>query len=233
MVSIKEAVRKRYAQLASASRPDCCGPDLYRGEDLGGLEHVADTSLGCGNPVALARLTEGQVVLDLGSGGGLDVFLAARRVGPTGKVIGLDMTDEMLDLARKNQAEAGIDNVEFLKGELEAIPLPDASVDVIISNCVINLSPEKDRALIEAFRVLRPNGTFAVSDIVLLDALPEDVAADVAAWTGCVAGALESNEYLRMLLDAGFRRPAIEITGRVAGAPPSVVGASITARRPE
>jgi SAM-dependent methyltransferase len=232
MVSIKEAVRKRYAQLASAPSSDCCAPDLYPGENLEGLEGAADASLGCGNPVAMADLAEGQVVLDLGSGAGLDAFLAARRVGATGKVYGLDMTDEMLDVARKNQAEAGIDNVEFLKGDLEDIPLPDASIDVIISNCVINLSPEKDRALAEAFRVLRPGGTFAVSDIVLLHPLPEDVAADVAAWTGCVAGALEANEYLQMLIDAGFRRPGIEITGRLVGAPPAVVGASITARRP-
>lgn len=232
MTSIKEAVRKRYAELAGRADTGCCGSDLYREEDLNGLEKAAGASLGCGNPVDMAGLTEGQVVLDLGSGGGLDVFLAARRVGPAGKVYGLDMTDEMLELARKNQAEAGVENVEFLKGELEDIPLPDASIDVIISNCVINLSPEKGRAITEAFRVLKPGGTLAVSDIVLLDRLPEGVADDVAAWTGCVAGALHADDYLRLLLESGFREPSIEITGMVPGGAGAMVGASIRARRP-
>jgi SAM-dependent methyltransferase len=234
MTSIKEAVRKRYAELAGQTNTSCCGPDLYGSEDLTDLDAAAGASLGCGNPIALASLTEGQVVLDLGSGGGLDVFLAARRVGSAGKVYGLDMTDEMLELARSNQAEAGVENVEFLKGELEEIPLPDGSVDVIISNCVINLSPDKPLALAEAFRVLAPGGMLAVTDIVLLDELPEAVAADVAAWTGCVAGALEANDYLRLLLKAGFEDPGVEVTGRVdaPGAEGAVVGASIRARKP-
>lgn len=237
---IRRAVRSRYSRLAQSGQP-CCDPgsscgcgSIYPQATISALpEDAIAVSAGCGNPTAIASLKPGMTVVDFGSGGGIDAFLAAKVVGPKGKVYGIDATHEMVLRARKTSRESGFENVEFRLGEIEHVPLESGVADVVISNCVINLSPEKDRALIEAFRVLRPNGTFAVSDIVLLDALPEDVAADVAAWTGCVAGALESNEYLRMLLDAGFRRPAIEITGRVAGAPPSVVGASITARRPE
>jgi arsenite methyltransferase len=172
-------------------------------------------SLGCGNPTALADLRPGEVVLDLGSGGGIDVLLSARRVGPSGKAYGLDMTDEMLALARENQAKAGATNVEFLKGEIEDIPLPDGSVDVIISNCVINLSLDKDRVLAEAFRVLRPGGRFAVSDIVFQGdtrLIPEHIMRSIEAWSGCVSGALEEQDYLRKLRRAGFADPSIEVT---------------------
>ena len=172
-------------------------------------------SLGCGNPTALADLRAGEVVLDLGSGGGIDVLLSARRVGPTGKAYGLDMTDEMLALARRNQRKAGVTNVEFLKGEIEDIPLPDASVDVIVSNCVINLSVDKDRVLAEAFRVLRPGGRFAVSDIVFqgdVSLVPDTVMRDIEAWAGCVAGALEEQDYLDKLRRAGFADASIEVT---------------------
>jgi len=179
-------------------------------------------SLGCGNPTALADLQPGDVVLDLGSGGGIDVLLSARRVGPTGKAYGLDMTDEMLALARQNQAKAGVTNVEFLKGEIEAIPLPDASVDVIISNCVINLSLDKDKVLAEAFRVLKPGGRFAVSDIVFqgdMSLIPETLLHDIEAWSGCVAGALEEQDYLQKLRRAGFADAAIEVTSVYDSAP--------------
>ena len=169
-------------------------------------------SLGCGNPTALAQLAEGETVLDLGSGGGIDVLLSARRVGPTGKVYGLDMTDEMLALARDNQRKAGIDNVEFLKGEIENIPLPDNSVDVIISNCVINLSGDKDRVLQEAFRVLKPGGRFAVSDVVTRGDVPAQVREQVLLWVGCIAGALRDEEYRDKLTDAGFQSIGIEPT---------------------
>src|SRR5690606_11958668 len=169
-------------------------------------------SLGCGNPTALAALAPGETVLDLGSGGGIDVLLSARRVGPTGKAYGLDMTDEMLALARANQARAGATNVEFLKGEIERIPLPDASVDVIISNCVINLSADKPQVLREAFRVLKPGGRFAVSDVVLRGTLPSEVQASVALFTGCVSGALEEEQYRRYLAEAGFTAIDIEPT---------------------
>ena len=172
-------------------------------------------SLGCGNPTALADLRAGEVVLDLGSGGGIDVLLSARRVGPTGKAYGLDMTDEMLALAHQNQRKAGVTNVEFLKGEIEDIPLPDASVDVIISNCVINLSVDKDKVLAEAFRVLKPGGRFAVSDIVFqgdVSLIPDKVMRDIEAWAGCVAGALEEQDYLDKLRRAGFADAAIEVT---------------------
>jgi SAM-dependent methyltransferase len=161
-------------------------------------------SLGCGNPTALAQLREGETVLDLGSGGGIDVLLSSRRVGPTGKVYGLDMTDEMLALARENQRVAGVGNVEFLKGELENIPLPPASVDVIISNCVVNLSADKDRALAEAFRVLKPGGRFAVSDVVVRGTVPDDVRRSVELWIGCLAGALEEKDFEAKLRKAGF-----------------------------
>ena len=169
-------------------------------------------SLGCGNPTALAQLQPGETVLDLGSGGGIDVLLSARRVGPTGKAYGLDMTDEMLALARENQKKAGVENVEFLKGEIEAIPLPDNSVDVIISNCVINLSGDKDRVLKEAFRVLKPGGRFAVSDIVTRGEVPEQIRKNVLAWAGCIAGALEESEYAGKLASAGFEAIGIEPT---------------------
>jgi len=169
-------------------------------------------SLGCGNPTALAELKPGETVLDLGSGGGIDVLLSARRVGPTGKAYGLDMTDEMLALARDNQRKAGADNVEFLKGEIEAIPLPDNSVDVIISNCVINLSGDKDQVLRETFRVLKPGGRFAVSDVVTRGAVPEQLRRDMLLWVGCIAGALEENEYRAKLTAAGFEAIGIEPT---------------------
>jgi ubiquinone/menaquinone biosynthesis C-methylase UbiE len=169
-------------------------------------------SLGCGNPTALAELKPGEVVLDLGSGGGIDVFLSARRVSPGGKAYGLDMTDEMLSLARENQRKAGIENVEFLKGEIEDIPLPDNSVDVIISNCVINLSADKDRVIQEAFRVLKPGGRFAVSDVVTRGEVPEEIRKNLLLWAGCVAGALEDTEYREKLADAGFEEIGIEPT---------------------
>ena len=167
-------------------------------------EEAVLASLGCGNPTALAKLNPGETVLDLGSGGGIDVLLSAKRVGPTGKAYGLDMTDEMLALARENQRKAGVDNVEFLKGEIENIPLPDNSVDVIISNCVINLSADKDRVLREAFRVLKPGGRFAVSDVVVRGEVPAEVRRSMELWVGCIAGALEEYEYVRKLAKAGF-----------------------------
>jgi arsenite methyltransferase len=187
--------------------------DLYAPDELQGLPLAAHlASLGCGNPTALAELHAGETVLDLGSGGGIDVLLSARRVGPTGFAYGLDMTDEMLELAERNRAEAGVENVRFLKGEIESIPLPDAAVDVIISNCVINLSADKDRVLREAHRVLRPGGRFAVSDVVIDGdiALPEAVKRDVLAWSGCVAGALSTHEYRAKLAAAGFTDVEIE-----------------------
>ena len=188
-------------------------------------------SLGCGNPTALADLRPGEVVLDLGSGGGIDVLLSARRVGPTGKAYGLDMTDEMLALARKNQATAGATNVEFLKGEIEHIPLPDDSVDVIISNCVVNLSTDKDRALAEAYRVLKPGGRFAISDILFqgdVSVVPDELMRDVEAWSACIAGALEEQDFLARLRKAGFADPSVEVTNvydgsaenNMCGAPP-------------
>ena len=169
-------------------------------------------SLGCGNPTALAELKPGEIVLDLGSGGGIDVLLSARRVGPTGKAYGLDMTDEMLALARENQRKAGIGNVEFLKGEIEHMPLPDESVDVIISNCVINLSADKDRVLGEAFRVLKPGGRFAVSDVVVRGEIPSEMRRNMELWAGCVVGALEETEYVRKLANSGFVNIGVEPT---------------------
>jgi SAM-dependent methyltransferase len=187
--------------------------NLYSAEEAGSLPDAAVlASLGCGNPTALAALEPGQTVLDLGSGGGIDVLLSARRVGSSGKAYGLDMTDEMLELARENQRKAGVANVEFLKGEIEAIPLPDESVDVVISNCVINLSADKPRVLAEAFRVLRPGGRFAVSDIVVRGAVPGPLRRSVELWAGCVAGALEEEEYARLLEEAGFTAVQIEPT---------------------
>ena len=218
---IKDTVKERYAAAALRAAKGgsaCCGgasaiagakdpitSDLYGADQTLGLPAAAvQASLGCGNPTALAELHEGQTVLDLGSGGGIDVLLSARRVGATGKVYGLDMTDDMLALARENQRAAGVSNVEFLKGELENIPLPDGSVDVIISNCVVNLSADKDRALSEAFRVLRPGGRFAVSDVVVRGAVPAEVRKNVELWIGCLAGALEEKEFEAKLKKVGF-----------------------------
>ena len=239
MADIKEAVRKRYATAALQVREtgSCCGPDPAAGDGLGAELYAAldtaglpDTarlaSLGCGNPTAVAALAEGEVVLDLGSGGGLDVFLSARRVGPGGKVYGLDMTDEMLELARRNQTEAGIENVEFLKGEIEAIPLPDNSIDVIISNCVINLSVDKPGVFREAHRVLKPGGRFAVTDIVTTRPFTEEEQSDLASWTGCLAGALYREDFVAGLEQAGFREVEMEVTHPVA---PDAVSAIIRA----
>jgi 2-polyprenyl-3-methyl-5-hydroxy-6-metoxy-1,4-benzoquinol methylase/catechol 2,3-dioxygenase-like lactoylglutathione lyase family enzyme len=225
---IRERVREKYGQVARtvAAGGGCCGGErdvAACGDPItGGLYEAGETawlpegavraSLGCGNPAALARLAPGETVLDLGSGGGIDVLLSARRVGPAGKVYGLDMTDEMLALARENQRRAGIDNVEFLKGEIERVPLPDESVDVVISNCVINLSADKDRVLGEAFRVLRPGGRFAVSDIVVRGAVPPEIRRSVELWIGCVAGALDEADYRARLARAGFVDVDIEPT---------------------
>ncbi len=231
MATTKEMVRQKYGEAALQARSGakagcgcgtssaCCDPDpitsnLYDDTQASAVPAAAMlASLGCGNPTALAELKPGEVVLDLGSGGGIDVLLSAKRVGPTGKAYGLDMTDEMLALARDNQVKSGLTNVEFLKGEIERIPLPDNSVDVIISNCVINLSGEKDRALAEAFRVLKPGGRFAVSDVVTRgDELPAAVRQSMELWVGCVAGALEENEYRHLLGRAGFEHVDIEPT---------------------
>jgi ubiquinone/menaquinone biosynthesis C-methylase UbiE len=194
----------------------CCDPitmNLYDEAQTNQVpEGALKASLGCGNPTALAQLNPGETVLDLGSGGGIDVLLSARRVGPTGKAYGLDMTDEMLALARENQSQAGVENVEFLRGEIENIPLPDNSVDVIISNCVINLSADKDRVLREAFRVLKPGGRFAVSDVVVHGDVPAEVRQNVLLWVGCIAGALQDTEYISKLGDAGFEAIEIEPT---------------------
>jgi SAM-dependent methyltransferase len=222
----KEVVREHYrklAQRAAGKGASCCGggensacgdpitSNLYSIEEIGGLPlEVLQASLGCGNPTAVAELKPGEVVLDLGSGGGIDVLLSARRVGPTGKAYGLDMTDEMLALARENQRKAAIENVEFLKGEIEQIPLPDNSVDVIISNCVINLSANKDRALAEALRVLRPGGRLAVADIVVRGEMPTELRRYVELLVGCIAGALGDDEYRRKLTAAGFEAVEIE-----------------------
>ena len=224
-MDIKDAVRDKYAQaaihVAGGGRACCAGPccgspadpitsDLYEREQIAALPREAvDASLGCGNPAALAELRPGDTVLDLGSGGGIDVLLSARRVGPTGKAYGLDMTDEMLALALENQRKAGIDNIEFLKGEIENIPLADNSVDVIISNCVINLSADKDRVFAEAFRVLKAGGRFAVSDVVVRGEVPNAIRRSMELWVGCIAGALEEGDYAGRLAVAGFRRIAV------------------------
>jgi len=227
--SIKEQVKERYAREAQrvlrGAQASCCGSDseslrdnpitsnLYGREEMSGLpEEALTASLGCGNPTVLAELKPGETVLDLGSGGGIDVLLSARRVGPNGKAYGLDMTDGMLALARENQRKAGVTNVEFLKGEIENIPLPEASVDVIISNCVINLSGDKDRVLREAFRVLKPGGRFAVSDIVIRGEIPDDVRRSVELWSGCIAGALQESEYRAKLEATGFEGVDVEPT---------------------
>ena len=227
---VKATVRERYGQAArqvsdgaktSCCSTACCGgngedpitANLYGAGETATLpEQAVLASLGCGNPTALAELHPGETVLDLGSGGGIDVLLSAKRVGPTGKAYGLDMTDEMLALARKNQRRSGLTNVEFLRGEIESIPLPDNSVDVIISNCVINLSTDKARVLKEAFRVLKPGGRFAVSDVVVRGEIPADVRRSMELWVGCVAGALTEDEYQQRLAEAGFEQIGIEPT---------------------
>ncbi len=235
---LKERVREKYAELAVASREgggaSCCGSSCGCGAGEGSASVIVDlacgsyseaergelpeaavgASLGCGNPVALATLSPGEVVLDLGSGGGIDVLLSARRVSPGGKAYGLDMTDEMLELARKNRAEAGVENVEFLKGQIEEVPLPDEHVDVVMSNCVINLSTDKPKVISEAYRVLKPGGRFAVSDVVFLGpkaGLPDEVLETVGLWTGCVVGALEKEEYEALLAAAGFEGVSVEV----------------------
>jgi ubiquinone/menaquinone biosynthesis C-methylase UbiE len=226
--SVQQQVKEKYGSAAravaeSGSVQACCDPalrccdpittNLYSEAQTGLIpENAVKASLGCGNPTALIELQPGEVVLDLGSGGGIDVLLSAERVGPTGKAYGLDMTDEMLALARENQRQAGVTNVEFLKGEIENIPLPDNSVDVIISNCVINLSANKDRVLREAFRVLKPGGRFAVSDVVVRGSVPEEVRQNMLLWVGCIAGALEEGEYLVKLMAAGFEYASAEPT---------------------
>ena len=231
-MEIKEVVKEKYGQAAlrvnsggssccgGAAATDCCDPitsNLYDSTQQGEVPDTAmKASLGCGNPTALAELKAGETVLDLGSGGGIDVLLSARRVGPTGKAYGLDMTDEMLALARENQRKAGVENVEFLKGEIEHIPLPDSSVDVVISNCVINLSADKDRVLRETFRVLKPGGRFAVSDVVTRGDVPAEVRQNMLLWVGCIAGALQDAEYTSKLTAAGFDNIEIEPT-RVYG----------------
>jgi arsenite methyltransferase len=224
---VKEAVREKYSAAArqmSSAASGCCEPskassceaitsNLYDSSQTDVLPDTAVmASLGCGNPTALAQLSAGETVLDLGSGGGIDVLLSARRVGSAGKAYGLDMTDEMLALARENQRKAGVENVEFLKGEIENIPLPDGSVDVVISNCVINLSGDKDRVLREAFRVLKPGGRFAVSDVVTRGDVPPQIRQDMLLWVGCIAGALRDDEYRSKLTSAGFKSITIEPT---------------------
>ena len=226
---IKTTVRERYGKAAlevvSGAKTSCCGSscgcgsgdpitsNLYDETETATLPAEAVlASLGCGNPTALAELHEGEVVLDLGSGGGIDVLLSARRVGPTGRAYGLDMTEEMLTLARENQRKAGAENVEFLKGEIENIPLPNDSVDVIISNCVINLSADKARVLREAFRVLRPGGRLAISDVVVRGEVPDEVRRSLELWVGCVAGALSEQEYHQLLWEAGFKEIGLEPT---------------------
>ena len=227
--TIKEVVKSKYGEaarrVAAGESNSCCGAaacgadidpitrDLYDVSQTGILpEQAVKASLGCGNPTALAQLNPGETVLDLGSGGGIDVLLSARRVGPTGKAYGLDMTDDMLALARENQKKSGLQNVEFLKGEIENIPLPDNSVDVIISNCVINLSGDKDRVLGEAFRVLKPGGRFAVSDVVVRGEVPDEIRRSMLLWVGCVAGALSDAEYTAKLRAAGFQQIEVEPT---------------------
>jgi arsenite methyltransferase len=252
---IREAVRDRYAEAAKAAEAgsvaSCCGGEsscgcgagalsveepgglgahLYSGEERGELPDAAKlASLGCGNPTAVAELHEGETVLDLGSGGGVDVLLSAQRVGPTGKAYGVDMTDEMLELARRNQREAGADNVEFVKGTIEDVPLPDDSVDVVISNCVINLSAEKSAVFREAARVLRPGGRFAVTDIVADPEMDDETRRDMAQWTGCIAGALTEANFRRQLETAGFEGIEIRETHRVHEHAGSAI---IRARRP-
>lgn len=266
--AIVETIRRRYAEaaLGVSTASGCCGApaadpitsDLYGKHEADEVPADAlKASLGCGNPTALAELHAGETVLDLGSGGGIDVLLSAKRVGPTGFAYGLDMTDEMLALAERNRATAGATNVRFLKGRIEEIPLPDASVDVVVSNCVINLSTDKGRVLREAFRVLRPGGRFAVSDVVVQGEFPAEVRRDVESWAGCLAGAMEETEYRRLLVAAGFVDVEVQVTrahdpselagssccsgsscGTALAAPPAVAGtgrlvsAFVRARKP-
>lgn len=226
--TVQEQVKEKYGSAARAVTESgnvqaccdpglrCCDPittNLYSADEKGAIpEKAVLASLGCGNPTALIDLRPGETVLDLGSGGGIDVLLSAKRVGPTGKAYGLDMTDDMLALARENQKQAGVTNVEFLKGEIENIPLPDNSVDVVISNCVVNLSVDKDRVLAEAFRVLKPGGRFAVSDVVVRGSVPDDVRKSMMLWVGCIAGALDEKDYLAKLAKAGFSDISMETT---------------------
>jgi ubiquinone/menaquinone biosynthesis C-methylase UbiE len=226
--AIVERVRERYATAAQqvqsgdgcgCGSSGCCGDtvsdDLYAAEQIAGLpEEAVLASLGCGNPTALIDLQEGQTVLDLGSGGGIDVLLSAKRVGPTGFVYGVDMTDEMLALAQENKAKAGVTNVAFLRGRIEEVPLPAASVDVVISNCVINLAADKSLVLRDAFRVLKPGGRFAVSDVIADGPVPDGLRQNMEAWVGCLAGALAIDEYQRLLMEAGFKDVSVEITRR-------------------
>ena len=249
---IHEAVQQKYGALAKAvtgGGASCCGPEccstedpitgnLYAKEDTKDLPKEAiDASLGCGNPTALIDLHEGETVLDLGSGGGIDVLLSARRVGTTGRVYGLDMTDEMLELARDNQAKAGAVNVEFLKGTIDAIPLPDNSVDVVISNCVINLAPDKGKVLEEAFRVLRPGGRFAVSDVVVRGEVSPSLRRNMELWVGCISGALGEQEYKDKLLAAGFTDVNLDAwrvyDGVAADSGARFASAFIRARKPQ
>ena len=225
---IKTIVKERYGEAAlrvTSRKGSCCGgssilgqkdpitSDLYEGQQVREVpEEAVQASLGCGNPTALASLSPGETVLDLGSGGGIDVLLSAKRVGPTGRAFGLDMTDQMLELARENQRKSGLTNVEFLKGDIENIPLPDRSVDVIISNCVINLAADKNRVLQEAFRVLRPGGRLAVSDVVVKGEVPAEIRRNIELWIGCVAGALQESEYRDYLAKAGFKEIQVQPT---------------------
>jgi SAM-dependent methyltransferase len=247
---IQSVVQKQYGEIAQSVKaggsccgPACCSPsdpisgNLYGADQTGVLpKEAVDASLGCGNPTAFVDIHEGEVVLDLGSGGGIDVLLSARRVGPSGKVYGLDMTEEMLALARDNQRKAGATNVEFLKGDIQAVPLPDRSVDVVISNCVINLAPDKSAVLAEAYRVLKPGGRFAVSDVVVRGEVSPAVRRNTALWVGCIAGALDQDDYARKLSAAGFEDIEIE-TWRVYNAQDidaqgTFASAFIRARRP-
>ena len=250
---IRQAVQKQYGAIAAAvtsgtgascCAPSCCSTEdpitgnLYTKEETAGLpKDAVAASLGCGNPTALIDLQEGQVVLDLGSGGGIDVLLSARLVGRTGKVYGLDMTDEMLNLARANQRQAGVDNVEFLKGDIQDIPLPDNSVDVVISNCVINLTPDKGKVLQEAFRVLKPGGRFTVSDVIFRGKVSPSLQQDMELWVGCIAGALGEAEYQDKLTLAGFTGVDVEIwrvyEGLASQAEGTFASAFIRARKPE
>ena len=236
---LRSAVRERYGRAAlqvtdSSSHASCCGTDCCGTSEVDAVSvglyndavAAALASLGCGNPSALAALNAGERVLDLGSGGGIDVLLSARRVGPTGFAYGLDMTDEMLELAERNRAEAKVENVRFLKGIIEAIPLPDNAVGVVISNCVINLSADKGQVLREAYRVLAPGGRFAVSDVVFLGQFPQAIRADLEAWAGCIAGALEDGTYRRLLSEAGFVDIEIEVTRRYSVSDVAASGAS-------
>jgi arsenite methyltransferase len=252
MSATTDAVRERYraAALRMVNQPaaccgtDCCGTSAveemevcgtgYAAGELAQVGLDASISLGCGNPLLLAELHAGEVVLDLGSGGGLDVLLSARRVAPGGHAYGVDMTDEMLDLARRNQERAGVANATFLKGAIEQLPLPDGAVDVVISNCVINLADDKGPVIREAFRVLKPGGRLAVSDMVELRPLPEAVKRDLDARAGCIAGTIPVDDYRRLLVEAGFESPEIEVTGEqgVAGLPGAIGSASIRARKP-